>query len=134
MIRKKYFRHDDNMTIDVHFQSGSLVRYRTDVTFGWLDLMVSFGGIAGLFLGCSILSGAEIFYYLTILLLVFGKKLKTQIGRYLKFHSNQIKVADSRQNNGKIQKATEKFRVIRLNAQSLNDLDRSLQIKNKARY
>lgn len=27
---------------------------------------VAFGGIAGLFLGCSILSGAEIIYYVTI--------------------------------------------------------------------
>lgn len=43
-----------------------MVKYRTDITFGWLDLLVGFGGIAGLFLGCSILSGVECFYCLTI--------------------------------------------------------------------
>jgi hypothetical protein len=35
------------MTIDFHYQSANIVKYRTDVTFGALDLMVSFGGIAG---------------------------------------------------------------------------------------
>lgn len=34
--------------------------------FGWADLLVSFGGIAGLFLGFSLLSGAEIVYYFTM--------------------------------------------------------------------
>lgn len=37
----------DNMTIDFHYQSANIVKYRTDLTFGALDLMVSFGGIAG---------------------------------------------------------------------------------------
>lgn len=43
-----------------------MVKYRTDVKFGWLDLLVGFGGVAGLFLGCSILSGVEFFYCFTI--------------------------------------------------------------------
>lgn len=42
-----------------------MVKYRTDIKFGWLDLLVGFGGVAGLFLGCSILSGVECFYCLT---------------------------------------------------------------------
>lgn len=29
----------DNMTLDFHYQSSTIVKYRTDVTFGWLDLM-----------------------------------------------------------------------------------------------
>ncbi|XP_059616576.1 sodium channel protein Nach-like [Phlebotomus argentipes] len=57
---------DNSVALDIHFKSSTMLRYRTDVTFGWLDLMVAFGGIAGLFLGCSLLSGAELVYYLTI--------------------------------------------------------------------
>ncbi|XP_069696536.1 uncharacterized protein [Periplaneta americana] len=55
-----------NIFLDVHFQNPAVVRYRTDVAYGWLDLVVAFGGIAGLCLGCSLLSAAELFYYLTI--------------------------------------------------------------------
>lgn len=29
----------DMVTLDFHFGSGEMVRYRTDITFGWLDLM-----------------------------------------------------------------------------------------------
>ena len=35
----------DNMTLDFHFQSSTIVKYRTDVTFGWLDLMGNINGI-----------------------------------------------------------------------------------------
>ncbi|GAB0089181.1 hypothetical protein DMENIID0001_036800 [Sergentomyia squamirostris] len=67
---------NDSVTVDIHFKSPVMLRYRTDVMFGWLDLMVAFGGIAGLFLGCSLLSGAELVYYLTIGL--FWHKTKPQ--------------------------------------------------------
>lgn len=43
-----------------------MVRYRREVLFGWVDLLVAFGGIAGLFLGFSLLSGVEILYYFTL--------------------------------------------------------------------
>lgn len=43
-----------------------IIRYQREVLFGWVDLLVSFGGIAGLMLGFSLLSAAEIFYYFTI--------------------------------------------------------------------
>ncbi|KAL1514317.1 hypothetical protein ABEB36_003590 [Hypothenemus hampei] len=52
--------------IEIGFVSWPMVRYKREVLFGWVDLLVSFGGIAGLFLGFSILSGVEIFYYFTI--------------------------------------------------------------------
>ena len=29
----------DNMTLDFHFQSSKIVKYQTDVTFGYLDLI-----------------------------------------------------------------------------------------------
>ncbi|XP_014610202.1 PREDICTED: sodium channel protein Nach-like isoform X1 [Polistes canadensis] len=39
--------------------------FRREVRFGYMDLVVSFGGIAGLFLGYSLLSTFELFYYLS---------------------------------------------------------------------
>ncbi|XP_024084076.1 sodium channel protein Nach-like isoform X2 [Cimex lectularius] len=47
------------------------MRLKRDVIFGWSDLLVSIGGTAGLFLGCSLLSFAEIFYFLTLQLFLF---------------------------------------------------------------
>ncbi|GFG37849.1 hypothetical protein Cfor_04939 [Coptotermes formosanus] len=56
---------EDQILLDVHFKHPTVVLYRTDVVFGWLDLTVSLGGIAGLFIGSSLLSGAELIYYFT---------------------------------------------------------------------
>ncbi|XP_048507329.1 pickpocket protein 19-like [Athalia rosae] len=56
----------DTVLVDVHFASSTMIRYRTDMVHTPLDLLVSFGGVIGLFLGGSILSAVEIFYYLTV--------------------------------------------------------------------
>ncbi|CAB0001959.1 unnamed protein product [Nesidiocoris tenuis] len=42
------------------------LRYKRDILFGLSDLIVAIGGTAGLFLGCSLLSFAEIFYFFTV--------------------------------------------------------------------
>ncbi|KAJ8969446.1 hypothetical protein NQ317_016777 [Molorchus minor] len=55
-----------NGTMECQFVSWPMVRYKREVLFGWVDLLVSFGGIAGLFLGFSLLSGVEILYYFTV--------------------------------------------------------------------
>ncbi|XP_066994081.2 sodium channel protein Nach-like [Anabrus simplex] len=52
--------------IELSFVSWPMVRYKREVLFGWVDLLVSFGGIAGLFLGFSLLSGVEILYFFTM--------------------------------------------------------------------
>ncbi|KRT86695.1 ion channel, partial [Oryctes borbonicus] len=60
---------DDNSVatgLEAEFVSWPMVRYKREVLFGWVDLLVSFGGIAGLFLGFSLLSGVEFIYYFTI--------------------------------------------------------------------
>jgi acid-sensing ion channel, other len=54
------------LRVNIQFLSWPIVRYQRDVLFGWVDLLVSFGGIAGLFLGFSLLSALEIFYYFTL--------------------------------------------------------------------
>ncbi|XP_060529189.1 sodium channel protein Nach isoform X2 [Cylas formicarius] len=56
----------ERFKMEVEFASWPMVRYKREVLFGWVDLLVSFGGIAGLFLGFSLLSGVEIFYYFTV--------------------------------------------------------------------
>ncbi|KAM7351046.1 pickpocket protein 19-like [Cochliomyia hominivorax] len=56
----------DNKTyvdLDVHFRFATMMVYRTSLVFGWVDLMVAFGGIAGLFLGCSLISAMELVYF-----------------------------------------------------------------------
>ncbi|XP_046823721.1 pickpocket protein 11-like [Vespa crabro] len=39
--------------------------FRREVRFGYMDLVVGFGGIAGLFLGYSLLTSFELFYYMS---------------------------------------------------------------------
>lgn len=54
----------DRVTLDVHFQRNTITIYRTDLLYGWMDLLVGFGGIFGLFLGGSILSMVELLFYI----------------------------------------------------------------------
>ncbi|XP_054274643.1 sodium channel protein Nach-like [Macrosteles quadrilineatus] len=56
----------EEKNLEIGFVSWPMVRYKREVLFGWVDLLVSFGGIAGLFLGFSLLSGVEIVYYFTM--------------------------------------------------------------------
>lgn len=53
-------------TVSIEYLTWPIIRYKREVLFGWVDLLVSFGGIAGLFLGFSLLSGVEIIYYFTL--------------------------------------------------------------------
>ncbi len=69
---------DYDVKIDIHYKSKSMLKYRTDVTFGWIDLVVGFGGILGLFFGFSLLSGAEIIYFCTIRLYYQYKKARKE--------------------------------------------------------
>lgn len=52
--------------VNVEFLTWPMISYKREVLFGWVDLLVSFGGIAGLFLGFSLLSGIEILYYFSL--------------------------------------------------------------------
>jgi acid-sensing ion channel, other len=52
--------------VNIEFLSWPIIRYKREVLFGFVDLLVSFGGIAGLFLGFSLLSAVEIVYYFTM--------------------------------------------------------------------
>lgn len=118
------------MTLDFHYQSASIVKYRTDVTFGWLDLMVSFGGIAGLFLGCSLLSGVEIVYYFIIISLLLSKKLYKRVETFSNSHSAELKVSDNQENRKKIKNNPGgDIKIIKV--QSLSDVDDNFKSKIK---
>lgn len=52
--------------MNIEYLTWPIIRYKREVLFGWVDLLVSFGGIAGLFLGFSLLSGVELVYYFTL--------------------------------------------------------------------
>lgn len=116
------------MTIDFHFQSANIVKYRTDVTFGWLDLMVSFGGIAGLFLGCSILSGVEIFYYFLVITFRSIRQLKNNVGNLMNKHSSQIASTKPSDEQHRFSKNVEIIKI-----RSFNDAD-DTKDSNKKRF
>ncbi|OWR48797.1 hypothetical protein KGM_210227 [Danaus plexippus plexippus] len=50
------------------------MRYRRDIIFGFTDVLVAVGGMAGLFLGCSVLSFMEIVYFLTLRLFWYARR------------------------------------------------------------
>uniref|UniRef100_A0A182PWD2 Uncharacterized protein n=1 Tax=Anopheles epiroticus TaxID=199890 RepID=A0A182PWD2_9DIPT len=52
--------------VTIEYLTWPIIRYKREVLFGWVDLLVSFGGIAGLFLGFSLLSGVEFIYFFTM--------------------------------------------------------------------
>ncbi|XP_052863169.1 sodium channel protein Nach-like [Anopheles cruzii] len=52
--------------VTIEYLTWPIIRYKREVLFGWVDLLVSFGGIAGLFLGFSLLSGVELLYFFTM--------------------------------------------------------------------
>ncbi|XP_060647099.1 pickpocket protein 19 [Drosophila nasuta] len=55
-----------SMRIDIFFQSPWFIKYQTHMRFTFVELLASFGGIIGLFLGASLLSAIELVYYFTI--------------------------------------------------------------------
>lgn len=52
------------------------MRFRREIIFGFTDVLVAVGGMAGLFLGCSVLSFMEIIYFLTLKLVFYARTHK----------------------------------------------------------
>lgn len=57
---------EDSTITSITMRQFPLVRYKRKVIFGVLELIVSFGGIMGLFLGYSVLTTVELIYYFTV--------------------------------------------------------------------
>ncbi|XP_041447670.1 pickpocket protein 19 [Drosophila obscura] len=69
------------MRLDFFYQSGWFIQYHTNMRFTFVELLASFGGIIGLFLGASLLSAFELVYYFTIGLYLYlhgQRKLEEQ--------------------------------------------------------
>ena len=60
--------------VHVYFRSFGMTKFARTVVFGWQDLVAFFGGICGLCLGFSLLSGAELLYWFTLRLFMDEKK------------------------------------------------------------
>lgn len=56
----------DLSIVKVYFPETDSVLYKTDVLYAWYDIVSDYGGILGLFLGCSIISVFEILYFTTV--------------------------------------------------------------------
>ncbi|XP_065356446.1 pickpocket protein 19-like [Calliphora vicina] len=55
-----------HIDLDIHYRIETMFVYRTSLVFSWVNLVVAFGGIVGLFLGCSLISGIELLYFVFI--------------------------------------------------------------------
>ena len=60
--------------LHVYFKSFGMTKFARHESFGWQDLIAFFGGIVGLCMGFSLLSGAELIYFFTLRLLVEHRK------------------------------------------------------------
>ncbi|XP_011181249.3 pickpocket protein 19-like [Zeugodacus cucurbitae] len=60
--------NDSFIEFDFYFMRDSIVVFRTTVIYTWADLLVNFGNATALFLGCSVISAVELFYYFCIYL------------------------------------------------------------------
>ncbi|KAK7576723.1 hypothetical protein V9T40_013009 [Parthenolecanium corni] len=57
------YGRNKTLYVDIMYDDLFAVRYKRFLQYNALDLLVSFGGVASLFLGCSIVSIAEFVYY-----------------------------------------------------------------------
>ena len=66
--------------VHIYFDSFGVTKYLRNEVYGWQDLIAFFGGIVGLCVGFSLLSGAELIYFFTIRLFFWKKRkqAKTQ--------------------------------------------------------
>lgn len=81
----------ENERIKIEFLTWPIIQYKREVLFGWVDLLVSFGGIAGLFLGFSLLSGIEIIYYFTVRASCMMYKNRVCLRVSIRYKLNHIK-------------------------------------------
>ncbi|XP_031330649.1 sodium channel protein Nach [Photinus pyralis] len=58
--------HHDWASVEIHLERLPSERFKRTVVRGKLDLVVSMGGSVGLFVGASLLSFVEVFYYFTL--------------------------------------------------------------------
>lgn len=55
-----------NISASIHFADDEFIAYRRFESYGAVSLLSKIGGMLGLFLGISVLSVVEVFYFLTL--------------------------------------------------------------------
>ena len=65
--------------LHVCFKTLGITKYQRNVAYGWQDLIAFFGGIVGLCVGFSLLSGAELIYFFTVRLFFDYRNEKNKV-------------------------------------------------------
>ncbi|KAJ8678553.1 hypothetical protein QAD02_014340 [Eretmocerus hayati] len=63
---RKVVENKNTSLINVFFTDLVSIQYRRDVYYNWKNLFASFGGLLGLFVGFSIMSGFELVYFFVV--------------------------------------------------------------------
>ena len=83
MLENLIFCRSEFSRLHIYFQKEFVIEYKRDQLYGIEDLVSNIGGLMGLCLGCSLLSGVEFLYFFTlrwITLLCRRKKPENQVG------------------------------------------------------
>lgn len=78
--------------IDVFYRTAGAIKYKREMTYDYVQLLVNLGGIGGLFLGGSILSILEAVYWLNKALLVYLWPVKGKVAQKKKERTNDISI------------------------------------------
>ncbi|XP_034472139.1 pickpocket protein 19 [Drosophila innubila] len=61
--RTSYRPENRSMLLDIYYKRFNILVYKTSLIYSWMDLIVSFGAICQLCLGCSIIGILEVLYF-----------------------------------------------------------------------
>ncbi|XP_050426692.1 pickpocket protein 11-like [Adelges cooleyi] len=67
----------DHMYLDIHYKDPYAISYSRSIKYSTEDLMVTFGGMASLFLGCSLVTLVEAIYFVYRLLVTLKRRCST---------------------------------------------------------
>ena len=95
-----------------------------------LNDRLAFGGIAGLFLGCSLLSGVEIIYYVIIMTFILLKKCKKHFDKFVEINSREYhthRVQNTNRNPKNFRRKVDNVQVHSIKVISLSDVDKNVK-------
>lgn len=78
LLYSKDIELSDETLLHVFFKDLVSTHYRNDMYQNWLGVLASFGGLLGLFLGFSLVTGFELIYFFTLRVL-FDKMVPNKV-------------------------------------------------------
>ncbi|XP_060648137.1 LOW QUALITY PROTEIN: pickpocket protein 19-like [Drosophila nasuta] len=66
LLKKPQHLVNHSTLVNIHYKRNYILVYKTSLIYSWMDLMVSFGAICQLCLGCSIIGFLELLYFALI--------------------------------------------------------------------